>query len=110
MNPVPATTNTPKSDYVIIVSGDGDEFYLERRIAFTSEVLEAMIRRAPYDKGYRKISLDNIKGSVLEIVIQYLHYKSRYQITDFERTPPPKFPIEPRLALDVLKASLSLKL
>lgn len=108
MNPAP--TNTPKSDYIIIVSNDGDEFYLERRIAFVSEILEGMIRRAPYDKGYRKIYLENIKGSVLEIVIQYLHYKSRYQLTDFERVKPPKFPIEPRLALDVLKASLSLKL
>jgi len=108
MNPAP--TNVPRSDYVVIVSNDGDEFYLERKIAFTSEILEGMIRRAPFDKGYRKIQLENIKGSVLEIVIQYLHYKSRYMLTDFERTPPPKFHIEPRLALDVLKASLSLKL
>jgi len=105
----PAQSDIMRTEYVILASNDGEEFYLDRKIINLSDILYNSLRVAPLDKKYRKVTLD-IKGSVLEIVIQYLHYKSRYMFTDFEHNPPPKFQIEPRLALDVLKAAIALKI
>jgi len=105
----PAQSDILRTEYIILASNDGEEFYLDRKIINLSDVLYNALRQAPLDKKYRKITLD-IKGSVLENVIQYLHYKSRYMYTDFEHNPPPAFQIEPKLALDVLKAAISLKI
>lgn len=105
-----AQSDLLRTEYVILVSNDGQEFYLDRKITSLSDVLYNALRTAPLDKKYRKITLDHIKGSVLEIVIQYLHFKSRYMYTDFEHNPPPPFEIEPILALDVLKAAISLRI
>ena len=109
MNPI-QSNDLPKLDFVVLVSVDGHEVYLERKIANLSDVLNQIIRQSPMDKKYRRASLEFIRGGVLEVVVQYLHYKARYMQTDFEHNPPPHFEIEPKLALDVLKAAISLKI
>ena len=100
----------PKIEFVVLISNDGLEFYLDRKVAALSDTLNSLIRISPIEKRYRRTTLNDLKGDVLEVVIQYLHYKSRYINTDFENNPPPPFTIDPKLALDVLKAGIALKI
>ena len=110
MNPAQPEIQLPKIEFIILISNDGQEFYLDRKIANLSDTLNSLIRISPVEKRYRRTTLNEIKGDVLEVIVQYLHYKSRYMNTDFEHNPPPQFNIEPKLALDVLKAGIALKI
>ena len=58
---------------------------------------------------FYELIFDNIDGKIMEIIIEYLHYKARYLNTPIDKIP--SFKIEPaELGLDVLKAAIDLKL
>jgi Skp1 family, tetramerisation domain. len=102
-------------EYVILVSSDKQEFFVDKEIANMSEVLRDKLIIGKTEGKYRKAELNNIKGDTLEVVIQYLHFKSQYIKTDFEHHPKfgngkVKFNVKPELALDVLKAAIFLKI
>ena len=99
-----------RPSYVILVSSDECEFYLDQRIAKLCEyVANKLGTMTPDPSKPPRIQFDNIKGEPLEVIIQYLHFKSKYMHTDFTKSLPP-FYIKPELALDVLNASLSLQI
>ncbi len=98
-----------KHEYVILTSSDKHDFYVDKEIANMSEVIRDKLIIGKLEGKYRKAELNNIKGETLEIVIQYLHFKSRYIKTDFQRNPV-KFDVKPELGLDVLKAAIFLKI
>lgn len=53
------------------------------------------------------MKLENIDSNTLEIVLQYLHYKSKYHYTNDE-SQIPKFAFNPNYGFEVLRASLFL--
>ena len=62
-----------------IISNDKKEFIIDRRIAEKCKKLRAKIA------GYRGVSdipiilMENINGKVLEIIIQYMHFKNYWK-------------------------------
>ncbi len=95
--------------FVILTSRDGYDIYVDKEIAQFSEVLAARLSRATWNGKMHQVRVDDVTGEVLEIVIQYLHFKARYIDTDFNSNPLVHFDVNPDLALEVLKASIILK-
>jgi Skp1 family, tetramerisation domain len=95
--------------FVILTSRDGYDIYLDKEVAQFSEVLAARLRGATWNGKMHQIKIDDVTGEVLEVVIQYLHFKARYIDTDFNNNPNVHFNVNPDLALEVLKASIILK-
>jgi hypothetical protein len=68
-------------EYVNIKSNDGKLFTLKKQIATLSPVLGAMLTNdgkicySVKEKKEGAITLSNLKGVILEIVIKYLHHK-----------------------------------
>jgi hypothetical protein len=68
-------------EYVNIKSNDGKLFTLKKQIATLSPVLSAMLTNdgIPHNTVKEKkegaITLSNLKGVILEIVVKYLHHK-----------------------------------
>ena len=98
---------TPKIDrkFIKLVSSDNFEFYISAAAAFMSRELQQKIQQAPKDRFEFKL---NIPKEVLEIVIEYLHYKK--QFGEASRSQAPPFAIPPQKALDVLTASILFKI
>ena len=89
--------------FIKLVSAEGHEFFLERRIAIAGSktmrtMLESQFREA--DEGL--IRFPDISSHILEKVLQYMHYKVRYSDSN---TRIPEFQIEPEIALELLVAS-----
>ena len=61
--------------YVRIISNDGKEFIMAREIACTCKTLKAQISRHQGPEDIPKIKMESITGKVLEIIIQYMHFK-----------------------------------
>ena len=96
-----------KAQFVALVSNDEQEFYVDQKVAKLSEVISQKLRSASLEGGaHPRIVFEDIRGSVLEIVLQYLHYKSKH-INTFKQYLP-EFYINPDLALEVVRASLAL--
>ena len=109
-----ATTTAAAADasatpeYVKLVSGDGQEFFVERECALLSGTIRAMLE-GPGSAMYREqidqtLPFRDISGPVLEKVVQYFYYKRKYQKTSVGQDTP-EFTIEPEIALDLLMAS-----
>eukprot|EP00331_Platyophrya_macrostoma_P034086 CAMPEP_0176448114 /NCGR_PEP_ID=MMETSP0127-20121128/25547_1 /TAXON_ID=938130 /ORGANISM="Platyophrya macrostoma, Strain WH" /LENGTH=99 /DNA_ID=CAMNT_0017834915 /DNA_START=43 /DNA_END=342 /DNA_ORIENTATION=+ len=98
-----------KPHFVVLVSSDECEFYLDQRVAKLCEYVSNKLATMVDTGKIPRIQLENIKGETLEVVLQYLHFKSKYMNTDFTKSLPP-FYIKPELALDVLNASLALQI
>jgi hypothetical protein len=60
---------------VRIVSNDGKEFIMSRDIAFQCKQLKIMIQRYRGPEDIPKITMENVNGRVLEIIVQYMHHK-----------------------------------
>lgn len=105
-------------------SKEGHNFYVERNCAMEAKTLRAALTGGFQESKGGVVHLSDISTDVLERVIQYLHYKVRLtckrvnvgrptylifygsQIKyNNSRVPPPEFPIEPEMALDLLMAS-----
>ena len=98
--------NTDK--YVCLTSNDNLEFFLQTQIANQSAYLGKELGKLQGFQGVRTIKLEEIKGDILEIVIQYLHYKWRYKSTALDKVP--LFQIKAELSYEVLKAAILLKI
>lgn len=98
-----------KREYVILTSRDEYDFFLEKEIANHSDEIARLIKVSAYEGKHKRVRLPNIKGHVLEVVVQYLHYKAKHNKAGFEKLAL-QFQIQPEIALDVLKAGIELRL
>ena len=98
-------------EVIKLVANDGQQFILEVIYAELSEFIKHTLATENQESINREITFEDISGPVLEKVIQYLHYKYKYQslITQgMKKEQLPEFQIEPKLGLDVLAASIFL--
>lgn len=96
-------------EFVKLISNDEREFLLEKYIAYQCPYFEEKLRKLDKNlSDFPTLTINEIRGDILEINIQYLHYKSKYCKVMISQVP--KFSIKPELALDVLNASILLKI
>ena len=96
-----------------LVSSDGLAFYVEKCIADVSQNLRVGLGIQSEESETKTFTFPNIRGDVMEKVIQYLHYKYKHQQlldTDvIKMNQVPKFEIPPEMGLDVLCAATYLQ-
>lgn len=98
----PHRTLTPHVHAVPPVpSNDGFEFVVERRFALVSGTIKAMLTGS-FAESKGEARFPEIRGEVLERVVQYFHHKVKYHNS---RVPIPDFPVPPELSLDMLLAA-----
>ena len=89
--------------YVKLVSSEGREFFLDKQIAMASSTtIRTMLDGQFREAQDNVIRFPEIPGSILERVVQYLHYKFQYSDSTIRI---PEFPIEPEIALELLIAA-----
>mmetsp|Transcript_16630 Transcript_16630/g.30130 ORF Transcript_16630/g.30130 Transcript_16630/m.30130 type:complete len:114 (-) Transcript_16630:30-371(-) len=89
------------SPYVKLISKEGHEFYVDRKCAMISGTIKAMLSGG-FMESKGEIRFAEIRGAILEKVIQYVYYKVRYSKGNVA---PPEFEIEPEIALELLMAA-----
>ncbi|CAK65948.1 unnamed protein product (macronuclear) [Paramecium tetraurelia] len=94
------------SAYITILSSNGIEFIVAKEIAGLSEIFKKQIANADM-RGETQI-LSDFTADILEIVLQYLHYKNRWQLESPVNLP--KFQIAKEKALSVLQAAIALQI
>jgi transcription elongation factor B subunit 1 len=67
-----------ETPYVKLISAEGSEIYLARRIAVQVETLRVMLEGNFRESEEGVIRFPDIGTSALEKVVKYLHYKDRY--------------------------------
>ena len=96
-------------EIVKIIVADGQIFYLEKRYADMSHNIKAGLGCNSIESISKEFVFPDIRADVMEKVIQYLHYKFKYQqLLDrniIKISQVPKFELEPEMALDVLVAA-----
>eukprot|EP00929_Paragymnodinium_shiwhaense_P094498 TRINITY_DN5509_c0_g1_i1.p1 TRINITY_DN5509_c0_g1~~TRINITY_DN5509_c0_g1_i1.p1 ORF type:complete len:113 (+),score=25.46 TRINITY_DN5509_c0_g1_i1:80-418(+) len=86
--------------YLRLISADGHQFYLDRRIAYECDTFKNMVEQEGWKEGQtNEIKLPTVTGKLLEKVIEYLYYKYKY--TDSKVTIP-EFPVDDDIVLDLL--------
>lgn len=97
-------------EFIRIISNDNFEFYLDKIVACQCPYFDDKLMKI--DKSLlldiATILVPEVRGEILEIIIQYLHYKSKYCKFPTEKVPP--FPIKPDVALEVLNAAICIKI
>lgn len=89
--------------YVKLVSAEGHEFFVERRIAIdSSNTIRTMLEGKFRESQENVINFPEISGYILERVVKYLHYKAQYS---HSTTRIPEFAIEPEVALELMIAA-----
>ena len=78
--------------YVKLVSAEGTEIFLEKRIALQVDTMRAMLEGNFRESEESVIRFPDISDSALEKVVRYLHYKDRHANSTVRI---PEFPIEP---------------
>jgi len=63
-------------------SAEGHEFFVEKHIAEVSKTISAMLSGTFAESSSGEIRFPEITTPVLEKVIQYMHYKRRYENSD----------------------------
>ncbi|OMJ93793.1 hypothetical protein SteCoe_3114 [Stentor coeruleus] len=96
-------------DIVKITVAEGQVFYLEKRYADMSHNIKAGLGCNSIESITKEFTFPDIRPDVMEKVIQYLHFKFKYQqLLDrkiIKVSQVPKFELEPEMALDVLIAA-----
>ncbi|CAE7467330.1 ndbB, partial [Symbiodinium necroappetens] len=83
--------------FLRLVSADGHEFFLDRRIAYECDTFKKMVEKEGFKEGQtNEIQLPTVTGKLLEKVIEYLYFKYKY--TD-AKVPIPEFPIDDDVVL-----------
>mmetsp|Transcript_75526 Transcript_75526/g.161807 ORF Transcript_75526/g.161807 Transcript_75526/m.161807 type:complete len:117 (-) Transcript_75526:101-451(-) len=86
--------------YLKLISADGHQFFLDRRIAYECDTFRKWVEQDHFKEGQtNEIKLPTITGKLLEKVIEYLYYKYKY--TD-SKVAIPEFPIDDDVVLDLL--------
>jgi transcription elongation factor B subunit 1 len=93
--------NGQQTTMIKLISGEGHEFFVDRRCAMVSGTIKAMLS-GQFAESRGEVRFPEIPGVVLERVIQYLYYKVRYTHSS-QRVP--NFEVEPEIALELLMAS-----
>jgi transcription elongation factor B subunit 1 len=90
--------------YVKLISMEGHEFFVDKSIATgSSTTIRTMLDGGQFRESTENvINFPDIAGYILERVIRYMHYKSRYSNSAARI---PEFSIEPEYALELLIAS-----
>mmetsp|Transcript_29586 Transcript_29586/g.34043 ORF Transcript_29586/g.34043 Transcript_29586/m.34043 type:complete len:112 (-) Transcript_29586:4-339(-) len=88
--------------FVKLLSADGCEFILSRRVALVSVTMKAMLEGQFREADDATISFPEMSGLILEKVVQYLHYKVKFSNSP---TRVPEFKIDPEHALELLVAA-----
>ena len=81
-----------ETPYVKLISAEGSEIYLARRIAVQVETLRVMLEGNFRESDEGVIRFPDIGTSALEKVVKYLHYKDRYSNSSSRI---PEFVIDP---------------
>ncbi|GMH76798.1 hypothetical protein TrVE_jg10321 [Triparma verrucosa] len=96
-------SETPSgADFVKLVSAEGHEFFVTRKVAMVSGTIRAMLESSMKEANEGVIPFPEISTAVLEKTIQYCHYKLRYTNSTSKI---PEFKIEPDMALELLMSS-----
>mmetsp|Transcript_27723 Transcript_27723/g.50657 ORF Transcript_27723/g.50657 Transcript_27723/m.50657 type:complete len:114 (-) Transcript_27723:52-393(-) len=86
--------------YLRLISADGHEFLMDRRVAYECDTFKKMVEQDGFKEGMTsEIKLPTITGKLLEKVIEYLYYKYKY--TD-AKVSIPELPIDDEIVLDLL--------
>tara|TARA_B110001450_G_C17357531_1_gene374174 strand:- start:205 stop:531 length:327 start_codon:yes stop_codon:yes gene_type:complete len=90
--------------YVKLISMEGHEFFVDRSLASAaSTTIRTMLEGGQFREATENvINFPDIAGYILERVIRYMHYKSKYSNSGGRI---PEFAIEPEYALELLIAS-----
>ena len=88
--------------YIKLVSAEGMEFYLERRVALGSGTIRTMLEGQFRESNENVCRFPAISGRILERVVRYLHYKMQYSKSTSRI---PEFSIEPEVALELMIAA-----
>mmetsp|Transcript_11732 Transcript_11732/g.17212 ORF Transcript_11732/g.17212 Transcript_11732/m.17212 type:complete len:102 (+) Transcript_11732:131-436(+) len=89
--------------YVKLVSSEGLEFFLERKVAMAgSGTIRTMLEGQFRESSENLIRFPDISGYILERVTRYLHYKAQHSQST---TRIPDFVIEPEVALELMIAA-----
>lgn len=103
-----STTGRNSQKYVQIVSKDGHAFFLEKELAMASSALRVLLsgggKWQETQGRIPTINLDSIRAPILEKVIQYFHYKSRYAYADPSESIP-EFKIEMEYVFELMQAA-----
>ena len=91
-----------QEEYVKLVSAEGHEFILPRRIALVSKTMRAMLEGNFREAEDAVVQFPDLSAHVLEKVIQYLHYYVRYNNSTSRI---PEFKIEPEISLELMVAA-----
>lgn len=87
-----------------LISSDGMVFEVTEAEAKVSNTLRAMLESNFLESKSREIKLSEIKGKVLEKVVEYLKYKIKYEFEE-NNDKIPTFPIEDNLAVELVYAA-----
>lgn len=91
------------SNFVKLISSSNHIFYVEKKVAMVSGMIRATLQTTAFQESEsQEISFPELDTPVLEKVIEYFHYKHRYNNS---RVPIPEFQIAPDMAIDVLIAA-----
>ena len=82
------------SPFVKLISKEGHEFYVDRKCAMMSGTIKAMLSGG-FMESKGEIRFAEIRGAILERVIQYVYYKVKYTKGNVA---PPEFEIEPEVS------------
>ncbi|EJK74616.1 hypothetical protein THAOC_03695 [Thalassiosira oceanica] len=96
--------SSDETAYVKLISAEGSEIFLARRIAVKVEMIKAMLEGGYQESETGVIRFPDISTNALEKVVKYLHYKDRYSNSSLRI---PEFTIDPEDALEVLVAALT---
>ena len=89
--------------YVKLVSAEGHEFFVERKIAMAgSGTIRTMLEGHFRESNENLIRFPDISSRILERVVGYIYYKAQHSQSTSRI---PEFPIEPEIALELLIAS-----
>lgn len=94
----------PEIDIVALVSGDGYKFYLQKKVACMSELIKcAFDPNARFKESIKnEFRLPNIRGVVLERIVDYMHYKYMYK-DDIKSAP--KFNVKDDILIETYVAA-----
>ncbi|KAL0218761.1 hypothetical protein P9112_004414 [Eukaryota sp. TZLM1-RC] len=87
--------------YVTLVSAEDHEFLVPASSVLCSNLLRNILNSDVKESAERRVLLQEIPTNVLEVVCQYMMYRSSYGSV---RDPPP-FNIPKHLAIHILKAA-----
>jgi len=93
-----------QTETIKLISSDGKEFIVNKSIALAgSNTLNSMLSNSgDFEESGGEITLREINGKILEIVIEYFKFKNQYANATGEI---PEFKVAPENAIPVLLAA-----